>query len=87
MLASNGGLLLKEKKKERINPCLTKPFSVTLFTKGDGYHPPVNLKTEPPDTSNWYHSTAMSLLFAYMPKYKHKVQHMKSQSITSLLTS
>ena len=30
------------------NPRPTKPFFVTWFTKGDGYHPPMNLKLTGP---------------------------------------
>ena len=55
-----------------VNPRRTKPLSVTRFTKGVGYHLPVNLKTEPQDTSYWYHSIAMGLFFhIYQNKYKY----------------
>ena len=48
------------------------------FTKGDGYHPLVNLKTKPQDKSNWYHSTDMSL-FPYILKISITIQRMTSQ--------
>ena len=42
-------------------------FCDTVY-QGDGNHP-VNLKTDPPDTSNWYHSIVSS--FNTYQKYKH----------------
>ena len=45
-----------------LNPSLTSLlFSNTVY-KG-GYRSPVNLKKESPDTSDWYHSIVMGLLF------------------------
>ena len=42
-------------------------YSVTRFTKGV-IATPMNLKTEPPNTSNWYNCIDMSLFFPYIPK-------------------
>ena len=58
-----------------INFCLTKPFSVTQFTKGV-VTTPANLQTKPPDTSSRYHS--MDLFFPYIPnRYKHPMHDVR----------
>ena len=49
-----------------IDPHLIKSINTVYQGRGDYHrHPHVNLKTLPPDTSNWYHSIA--IIFPYTP--------------------
>ena len=49
--------------KHGITNSLTKPFSVTRFRGGGEWLPPLWTKTWTPDTSNWYQSIVMGVLF------------------------